>query len=152
MKYLLLAIVSSALISVVMRLSEKKITGNVAMLAMNYVTCLVVASAYAGFELLPASPALPQTLAMGTVHGALFLCSFVLLQRNIQKSGVVLSSLFQRLGLLVSLAAVIVYPTFSVGTILVVTLAGVVLFGEKLSRRQWAALGVILAALVLLNI
>ncbi len=99
MFYLLLAVASSALISVVMRLSGKKVTGNVAMLAMNYVTCLLVAAAYAGFDLLPASPALPGTLAMGTVHGALYLCSFVLLQHNIRKSGVVLSSLFQRLGL-----------------------------------------------------
>jgi multidrug transporter EmrE-like cation transporter len=51
-----------------------------------------------------------------------------------------------------SLPAVIVYPTFSVATILVVTLAGVVFFREKLTRRQWLALGAILAALVLLNI
>ena len=51
-----------------------------------------------------------------------------------------------------SLPAVIVYPTFSVATILAVTLAGVVFFREKLTRRQWAALGAILAALVLLNI
>ena len=47
---------------------------------------------------------------------------------------------------------VIVYPTFSVGTLLVVTLVGVLLFREKLTRRQWAAMVAILAALVLLNL
>lgn len=46
----------------------------------------------------------------------------------------------------------IVYPTFSVATILAVTLAGVCLFKERLRPRQWAALAVILVALVLLNI
>jgi drug/metabolite transporter (DMT)-like permease len=50
------------------------------------------------------------------------------------------------------LPAVIVYPTFSVATILLVTLAGVALFKERLGKRQWAALGVILVALVLLNL
>ena len=51
-----------------------------------------------------------------------------------------------------SVPAVIVYPTFSVATILLVTLAGVALFKERLGKRQWAALGVILVALVLLNL
>jgi multidrug transporter EmrE-like cation transporter len=50
------------------------------------------------------------------------------------------------------LPAVIVYPTFSVATILVVTLAGVGLFRERLRKLQWVALAVILAALILLNL
>ena len=48
--------------------------------------------------------------------------------------------------------AVIAYPTYSVATILAVTLAGVVFFRERLSRRQFLAMGCILAALVLLNL
>jgi drug/metabolite transporter (DMT)-like permease len=51
-----------------------------------------------------------------------------------------------------TIPAVIAYPTFSVSTILVVTLAGVAFFKEKLSKRQWIALGIILLALALLNI
>ena len=51
-----------------------------------------------------------------------------------------------------SLSAVVVYPVYSVGTILVVTLTGLMLFREQLSKRQWAALAMILAALVLLNL
>ena len=50
------------------------------------------------------------------------------------------------------LPAVIVYPTFSVATILAVTLAGICLFGERLRKLQWAALTGILAALIMLNI
>ena len=50
------------------------------------------------------------------------------------------------------LPEVIVYPTFSVATILAVTLAGICLFKERLRRSQWLSLTVILAALVLLNV
>jgi len=48
--------------------------------------------------------------------------------------------------------AVIVYPVVSAGTIVVVSLAGVFLFQESLSRRKTAAIGIICLALVLLNI
>ena len=46
---LLLAIVSSALVSVTMRLSETKIKNNTAMLAVNYIMCTFLAWAYTGF-------------------------------------------------------------------------------------------------------
>lgn len=278
MIYLLLAILSSVLISVIMRLSAAKVTGNISMLAMNYLTCLSIAAGFAGVDRLwPADIALPETLGMGAVHGGLYLFSFVLFQRNVQKNGMVLSSVFMKLGLLVplvasiflfsemptplqwvgfavailsiilinrqdsaaktkmgwgllilllaggagdamskmyeewgashladsfllytfatalllciglmvfkkqrvgkyellfgfligipnffsakfllqslnTLPAVIVYPTFSVGTILVVTMIGILLFKERLTARQWVAVGGILAALVMLNI
>ena len=56
------------------------------------------------------------------------------------------------LGALESVPAVIVFPVFSVGTILVVTLAGLLLFRERITKQQWIAIGMILVALVLLNI
>jgi drug/metabolite transporter (DMT)-like permease len=56
------------------------------------------------------------------------------------------------LGALESLSAVIVYPVFSVGTILAVTLAGVLAFRERLAKQQWIGIGAILIALVLLNV
>lgn len=48
--------------------------------------------------------------------------------------------------------AVVAYPVYSVGGILVVTLAGVMLFRERLEKKQWLGMAMILAALVLLNI
>ena len=44
------------------------------------------------------------------------------------------------------------YPSFSVGTMLLVTLTGVVVFRERLSKVQWVAMGAIVVALILLNI
>jgi multidrug transporter EmrE-like cation transporter len=51
-----------------------------------------------------------------------------------------------------SVPAVIAYPTFSVGTIIITTLSGVLLFKESLRKLQWIALVGILVSLVLLNI
>ena len=56
------------------------------------------------------------------------------------------------LGALTTVPAVVAYPTFSVTTMLMVTLAGTWFFREKLNKFQWAALGIILVARVLLNI
>lgn len=275
---LLLAVVSSALVSVTMRFSEWKIKNNIAMLAVNYMMCTFLAWAYTGFgSFRPAELGRQTTVIFGAINGVLYLAGFVLLQRNIRTNGVVLSSTFIKLGLLVSmvvsvvcfgerpevwqwagfclavaaillmnyrpgegkagnmagllllllaggggdamskifeelgnpafsghfllttfymalglclilfgirkekagrwevlfgllvgipnffsakfllgalkdLAAVIVYPVYSVATILTVTVTGVLVFREKLEKRQWAALAMILAALVLLNI
>lgn len=48
--------------------------------------------------------------------------------------------------------AVVVYPVYSVGTIIVITLVGLAVFHEKLSGRKAGAMALILAALILLNI
>ncbi len=278
MIYLVLAIASSAMIAVIMRISSRAVKSNISMLAMNYLTCLLLGAWYAGSQLLPLrSPGFPVTVGMGAVNGILYLAGFVLLQYNTRTNGVVLSSVFMKLGLLVPMSlsvflfaetptvmqcagfvlavsaillinyekgtsfsgarlplvlmllaggsgdamskvfavygpaahgelflfytfvsafllcvvmilrkkerpdkyalifgvlvgipnffsakfllmalkhlpAVIVYPTFSVATMLVITLAGICLFKERLRRLQWLALTVILAALVLLNI
>jgi len=279
MLYLILAIISSAMVSIVMRLSEGKVTNNIGMLVVNYALCSLLAAAFAGFQglVVPGDPLLAKTAAMGCVNGFFYLAAFVLFQLNVRRNGVVLSATFMKLGLLVAMvvsvcfyreipgmaqtvgfalavgaiilinyekepqsaafragliwllliggmadamskifeesgvpgmepqflfytfatalilsvvymlakkqragkweilfglligipnllsskfllraledvAAVIVYPVFSVACILTVTLAGVVLFRERLKKQQWAALGIILAALVLLNI
>ena len=96
--------------------------------------------------------------------GAALVCAFVLWFRNNESFckwdilfGILVgvpnyySSRFL-LSALHDLPAVVVYPGFSVGSIVLVTLAGVFLFNEKLSKRKIAALALILAALVLLNI
>lgn len=278
MIFLFLAIVSSALVSIVMRMSTGKVKYNIGMLAVNYLICLITAFLYTdGFDPFPVSPSLPQTVCLGAINGVLYLVSFVVFQYNVKKNGVVLSSVFMKLGLLVPLVlsiaffeevptvlqllgiavaiaaiilinlrpvqgskiggiylvlllllgggadamskvfeavgdssyasqfllytfavalilcmgllllrkqkvekteivygifigipnffsakfllraladvpAVIAYPTFSVATILVVSLAGAAVFKEKLSKLQWSALSAILVALIMLNV
>ena len=277
MLYLILAVISSALVSVVMRLSQRFSRNNLTMLAANYVMCTGAAAVLAG-GLIPTGEGSALAISLGSVCGVLYLLGFVLLQWNIRRSGVVLPATFQKLGVLVptlaaitvfgeaarwtqllgvalavfailfmqpkgqgkastaglgglvalllcggcsdvmskvfqtwgnpahgnyflvftflvalllcvilclvkkqsvtlpdilcglclgvpnymsarfllwslsDLPAVVVYPTFSVGTIIAVTLVGVTLFREKLEKRKLLAIGIILGALVLLNV
>ena len=278
MGFLLLAILSSSMISIVMRFSSSKISANLTMIATNYFVCSLLGAVYAGFDLVrPGVTGFPVTLGLGLISGVLYLTSLVMFQSNTNKRGVVLSSVFMKLGLLVpivasvlffseiptvyqivgfviaigaiilinrnsevggqsfgigliimlllsggadvmakifdvlapqslsalylfynfatacvlcvvlvirnkerptfreflygtlmgipnffsakfllasltQLPAVVVYPSFSVATMLIVTLTGVVAFRERLSKLQWAALTAIIVALVLLNI
>lgn len=131
---LLLAIVSSALVSVTMRLSETKIKNNTGMLAVNYLMCLLLAWGYTGFAgLFPKEQGLAFAQIIGGINGFLYLAGFVLLQVNISKNGVVLSSTFMKLGLLVSM------------------LVSVVLFREMPGMLQWVGFALAIAAIVLIN-
>ena len=277
MLYLILAIVTSAMISSVMRVSEKYSKNNMGMLAANYLTCAALSWINVGsFNVFGGAGGAMRTVGLGIVCGVLFLAAFVLLKWNIGKNGVVLPATFMKLGVIVptvlaitvfgespkvtqmigiaaalgaiflmqgrgkqrissisglivlmlaggmadamakvyeqygeaalseqyllftfatalvicvvmcavkkqkiaqvdvlfgaavgipnylsskflllslnAVPAVAAFPTFSVGTIVLVTLAGVLLFKEKLEKRKLIALGVILVALALLNI
>ncbi|MBQ7886778.1 MAG: DMT family transporter [Clostridia bacterium] len=278
MLYLILAIASSMLVSVCMRLSEGKAKNNISMLAMNYAMCTLLSIAFAGaIDLFPNEEGLGFAVLLGLVSGAMYLGSFMLLQWNIRVNGVVLPATFMKLGVVVptltsilafgeapgaaqiagivlaiaailliqlekgsaraksavglvilliaggstdvlskiyeemgngrlsdqyllytffvalvlcallavfkgqrltakdiafgllvgvpnyfsarflllslgQVSAVVAYPTYSVGTIVLITLVGRAAFHEKLSRRQMLAMGVILAALILLNV
>lgn len=277
MVYLILAIVTSALVSIVMRLSGSSVKCNMGMLVMSYLTGTVLAACFMDFGSAALShPQLPGALAMAGLNGFLYVAGFVLMQISIPKNGVVLTSTYMRLGLVVSillsvllfrelptafqvigiclavgaiilqggkdgqrsgsrlmlilillaggigdtwakvfgslcdsalsdwfllctflcatllclgmmlyrkqrvglweavfgiaiafpnyfnsrfllkalqtLPGILVYPMFCVGTLLLITAVGVSFFHEKLTRRQWVAMGIIVAAIVLLNL
>ena len=102
MFYLLLAILSSAMISVFMRLSEKHITHNIGMLAVNYLICTLLAAVYTGTpNLFPQMYGLGSALWLGLLSGVLYLVTFVLMQWNVRKNGVVLPATFMKLGVVV---------------------------------------------------
>lgn len=131
---LLLAICSSALVSVTMRLSESKIKHNLSMLAVNYIMCACLAYGYTGFSgWLPGGEGRLGTLMMGGINGVLYLAGFVLLQRSIRTNGVVLSSTFIKLGLLVSMVVSVAF------------------FGERPELWQWAGFALAVSAIVLMN-
>lgn len=103
MIYLLLGILSSALVSIIMRISTHRIRANVSMLAVNYLLCLGMSLLYSTGELFPVSSQLPLGLFIGCINGFFYLGGFVLLQWSVKKNGIVLSSTFMKLGLLIPL-------------------------------------------------
>jgi len=131
---LIFAIASSALVSISMRISEPKIKNNLAMLAVNYLMCLGLAWGYTGFvSPFPGEQGLAFTLTIGSINGFLYLAGFALFQTNIRKNGVVLSSIFMKLGLLVSM------------------LISMVVFGERPEIWQWLGFILAVAAIILIN-
>ena len=132
---LLLAIASSALIAIIMRISTNKVKAGKTMLAANYLVCFLMAALYAGFDrLFPAVSGFPAALGLGVINGALYLGGFVMMQRNVKRNGVVLSSIFMKLGLLVPMAL------------------SILLFGEMPSWLQIAGFVLALIAIVLINL
>ena len=104
---LILAVLCSTAISLAMRLSTDRVQSNIGLLAMNYLVCFVIAVGFTGIDALFVSTEGYGTAALlGGAQGLLYLLAFVLLQLNIRKNGVVLSAIFQRLGLLVPMVAI----------------------------------------------
>ncbi|MDD6023184.1 MAG: DMT family transporter [Oscillospiraceae bacterium] len=112
MFYLVLSVLSTAVVSLAMRLSERYRNNHISMLAVNYVICIVLAGCFSGW-----SSILPDLeegagfcLSLGILQGVLYLASFLLLQLNISKNGVVMSTTFMRLGLLVpTICSVVIF-------------------------------------------
>ena len=110
-----------------------------------------------------ASAALKDHYLMYTFCMAMLLCIVVCALRRQSLSlmdalfglAIGIPNYFSARFLLLSLSeipAVVAYPSYNVGTIVLVTVLGVLFFKEKLERRKLVALGVILAALALLNL
>ena len=134
MVYLILAFCSSALVSVVMRFSDGRTGRALGMLAVNYVVCSLIAAAEAGFgSILPDATGVGLTLGLGVINGIFYLGGFVLFRYNVSRSGVVLSSTFMKLGLLVTMVI------------------SVALFGEQPGTSQWVGFALAVAAIILIN-
>lgn len=110
MLFLCLAILSSCAIALLMRISANKISAKMSMLCANYLVCSLLGAAYASFNLVfPNIRGFSTTVTLGIVGGILFLSSFVLFQWNAAKNGIVLSSIFMKLGLLVPMALSVLF-------------------------------------------
>ncbi|MBQ9148021.1 MAG: DMT family transporter [Oscillospiraceae bacterium] len=133
MIYLVLAVLSSTMVSVVMRLSTGKVKNNMSMLAANYLVCTLLSAVNAGGNLLTPPEALPGTVGMGIVNGALYLIAFLLLHYNMKRNGVVLASTFMKLGLLVSMAVSVIF------------------FQEVPGVVQWIGFAIAVGAIILIN-
>lgn len=104
MLYLILAIISSALVSIMMRVGENHTKNNISMLSVNYAICLVLAIFYTGVDkLFLTGEGLGTALALGSVNGFFYIASLVLFQNSVKQNGVVLSAIFMKLGIMVPL-------------------------------------------------
>ena len=144
---LILAICSSAMIAVIMRLAQPRITYPTGLLAGNYIVCTLMALILSVSEfpaLAPGDLLLPAGL--GVVSGIMYLGSFALMQWNTRHNGVVLCSVFMKLGILVpTLLSVIWFremPTPVQIFGFLIALIAIVLInyqkGIRLSRSSWA--------------
>ena len=109
MFYLMLAILSSAMVSITMRISEKYITNKMAMFMSNYAICIALSAAFMDWKNMSAGLGVPA-LVLGAISGVLYLVSFIFLKYNMQHNGIVLSSTFMKLGVLIpTIMAVVVF-------------------------------------------
>lgn len=83
MLYLLMAVVSSAMVSILMRISEKCVRGNMVMFCANYAACMVVSLIYmGGIRPLAFEGGTETAVLLGAVTGFLYLAAFILLQKT----------------------------------------------------------------------
>lgn len=155
MGYLLLAILCSATLSITMRLSTGKIKSHFSMLATNYLICAVLGALYADFSLLNTqNTGLGITAGLAVLNGVILLAGLILLQVSTRKYGIVLSSLFMKLGLLVPFVMSILFfrevPTWLQVAGFLVASGAIVLFNLK-KDSQGSRFGIGLILLLLLN-
>lgn len=134
MIYLLLAIASSACVSIFMRLSEDHIKNEMAMFMANYGVCVLLSAALMSQpvgQVLSKGPA--AILTVGVITGVLYLGSFMLLKYNMKHNGIVLSSTFMKLGVLIP------------------TLMAVIIFGEQPGMLQITGIILAVAAIVVIQ-
>ena len=131
--YLLLAIISSAAMSIVLKLFPVKEGMNrYAIILGNYLTCVVI-----GFLLLPEKGLIfhpePVTLLCGVLGGVMFFLGLFTQQKSIEVNGAILTSAFTMLGLVVPL------------------LLSILLFGEKPTAMQAAGIVLVIIAVLVIN-
>lgn len=121
---LLLAILSSALVSAMLRIGERRTSGRYGRFAMNYLSASVLAYAAMPTRAFSLGAGGWTALGLGAVQGLLYLGTLVILQSSIRRNGVILSGTFARLGLVVPmLLAVVLFGELPTG----VQLAGFLL-------------------------
>ncbi len=110
MFFLILAILGGSALSIMMRMSEGRVKSKISMLAVNYITCILLCGVHMNFDLAIGADGSGFALGLGMITGVFYVVSLLLMQLNIRKNGVILPSVFSRLGgLLVPLAVAICF-------------------------------------------
>lgn len=136
MIYLILAIASSSLISIFMRLSENHIKNEMGMFMASYALCAALAVGFmdkSAPQLLLGTHDQHLTVILGIITGAFFLGGFLFLKYNMKYNGIVLSSTFMKLGVLIP------------------TIMAIVVFGEVPSVLQIVGIAIAIVAIIIIN-
>ena len=134
MFYLLMAIICSTMITLVMRIGEGKIRNNMGMFMTNYAICVLVSRISMGeMNLFTKTEGIGFSMALGLCTGIMFLACFVFMQWNMKKNGVVMTSTFTKLGVLVP------------------TLMAILIFGEIPQLIQVLGIIIALAAILIIH-
>ncbi len=134
MIYLLLAIASSAMVSICMRLSEKHVKNEMGMFMANYAVCIALSYGFMNHALsVSAERSVLIMWLLGVISGILYLVSFVAMKINMKYNGIVLASTFMKLGILIP------------------TVMAVLVFREVPKVTQLAGIGFAIAAIVIIN-
>ena len=134
MLFLILAICSSAMVAIVMRTAQTKVSNPTGLLAGNYIVCVLMGFSLSIPELGSANfTGLPFSVLLGVLNGGIYLGSFALMQWSTRHNGVVLSSMFMKLGVLVS------------------TLASIVCFGETPTLLHMFGFALAIASILIIN-
>ena len=154
MIHLMLAIFSSAMVAITMRIAQPRVNHPTGLLAANYIVCslmalMLSASAFSALS----APALSFPAGLGILNGILYLGSFMLMQWSTRHNGVVLSSVFMKLGILVPTVLSILWfkeiPTTVqvIGFVLAILAILIINYqkGTKLSRGSWGLILMLLA-------
>lgn len=110
MFFLILAICSSAMVAIMMRLAQPRVSNPTGLLAANYIVCALTALVLSLPEFSVVSlQNLGLPTGLGILNGFFYLAGFALMQYNTRHNGVVLSSVFMKLGILVSMSLSVVW-------------------------------------------
>ena len=131
MIYLLLAILSTVSISFFMRLSEKFIQNQLGMFLSNYFICVIFSLFLINGTIHPLDI---KVFPIGIITGILFLVNFVFYKKNMVVNGIVLSSTFMKLGVIIP------------------TLMAIFIFHEQPKLNHLLGIFISIIAIVLINI
>lgn len=104
MIFLIFAIICGACVSCILRMADERITSKEGMLMVNYAVCTLLAFLFnfnEKSEWFPRIEGIKSALLLGVLSGGLYFAGFILFQKNIQKNGMVLSTTFMKLGVMV---------------------------------------------------
>lgn len=136
MIYLILAIISSASISIIMRISEKYVKNELCMFMSNYAVCMMLSMLFikdiGAFQSV-GPKGVTITIVLALFSGVMYLANFLFYKYNMKHNGIVMSATFMKLGVLVP------------------TIMAVVLFREIPKSTQVIGIVVAIAAIVLIH-